>query len=287
MKRYLTLLLCCCIISSMGVTALASGDSLYDETISARDEYIARFGGPPSINDYPDGNFYLAAYAAWEASVNDYARQRAYYFDAMAAQKAQEEEAAQKTAEEAASKAQEEIVPPAKTTEVGGVTRADSASVSLFSGSSDKYPVGSLVDAAGNVFSASGELLSPGTTPAVEPIASVSLSNAVPASSDAFETAPAETSQPVYYVIDLRPGDSAAVTPLAGLKALTVSIFGEYTPVMTTSVITETVGDETTQYLVETVAPGAAGVDYEWIAGVFLFGILLFCLMKLLGGILS
>ena len=41
------------------------------------------------------------------------------------------------------------------------------------------------------------------------------------------------------------------------------------------------------QYLVETVASGAAGVDYEWLAGVFLFGILLFCLMKLLGGVLK
>ena len=46
-------------------------------------------------------------------------------------------------------------------------------------------------------------------------------------------------------------------------------------------------GENVNQYLVETVAPGAAGVDYEWLAGVFLFGILLFCLMKLLGGVLK
>ena len=74
---------------------------------------------------------------------------------------------------------------------------------------------------------------------------------------------------------------------LSGLKALISSIFGEYTPITTTAVITETVGENVNQYLVETVASGAAGVDYEWLAGVFLFGILLFCLMKLLGGVLK
>lgn len=71
------------------------------------------------------------------------------------------------------------------------------------------------------------------------------------------------------------------------MKALVVSIFGEYEPVMTTAAVTETVGEETTTTLVDTVASGAAGVDYEWLAGVFLFGILLFCLMRLLGGILK
>ena len=65
------------------------------------------------------------------------------------------------------------------------------------------------------------------------------------------------------------------------------SIFGEYTPVTTTSVVSQTVGNDTHQYLVETVAPGAAGVDYEWIAGVLLFAIMLFCLMKLVGGVLK
>ena len=74
---------------------------------------------------------------------------------------------------------------------------------------------------------------------------------------------------------------------LADLKSLIISIFGDYSPVMTTSTVTETVDGITTTTLIETVAEGAAGVDYAWIAGVFLFGILLFCLMKLLGGILK
>lgn len=94
------------------------------------------------------------------------------------------------------------------------------------------------------------------------------------------------TDPPVWSVEDLRP-EEATVEVLSGLKALVTSIFGEYTPVTTTSVVSQTVGNDTQQYLVETVAPGAAGVDYEWLAGVFLFGILLFCLMKLLGGVLK
>lgn len=74
---------------------------------------------------------------------------------------------------------------------------------------------------------------------------------------------------------------------VSGLKSVIVSIFGEYEPVMTTGTVTETVDNVTTTTLYDTVADGAAGVDYEWIAGVFLFGILLFCLMRLLGGILK
>ena len=34
----------------------------------------------------------------------------------------------------------------------------------------DRYPVGSYIDEAGNVWSQEGELLSPGTTPAMEPV---------------------------------------------------------------------------------------------------------------------
>ena len=71
------------------------------------------------------------------------------------------------------------------------------------------------------------------------------------------------------------------------LKNLVVSIFGEYTPVNTTALLTETVDNVTTTTLIDVVAAGAAGVDWEWCAGVFLFGIMLFCLFKLLGGILS
>lgn len=188
--------------------------------------------------------------------------------------------------------------PPENTIESAGAK--NDVSSALPQTSHARYPVGSYVDAAGNVWSADGELLSPGTTPAApaDEVSAVPLAvqddadgALVPSETDTLTRIAAlvsdiATDPPVFYVEDLRPAE-APVEVLDGLKALVTSIFGEYTPVTTTSVITQTVGNDTHQYLVETVAPGAAGVDYEWVAGVFLFGIMLFCLMKLLGGILK
>lgn len=155
------------------------------------------------------------------------------------------------------------------------------------SDSSGRYPVGSIVDEAGNVWSPDGELLSPGhistQSPDDVPSDQVPLSDG----EDPAENPQVEDEPVVYTVSDLRSGDDPSLSPLVGLKALIVSIFGEYTPIMTTAAVTETVGNETTTTLIDTVAPGAAGVDYAWIAGVLLFGILLFCLMKLLGGVLK
>ena len=151
-----------------------------------------------------------------------------------------------------------------------------------------EYPVGSYVDEAGNVFSPDGELLSSGTTPAVlsdpeNQTADHLLDDEEFGSPDTYETAePA-----VYTVSDLRSGDDPALDLAEGLKGVVVSIFGEYKPVLTTGTVTETVDNVTTTTLIDVVASGAAGVDFEWIAGVVLFGILLFCMMKLLGGILK
>ena len=181
-----------------------------------------------------------------------------------------------------------------KPIESAGAENGDSDPVRLDADpSDDKYPVGSYIDADGRVWSPSGKLLTPDPVPspaAVEAREAPSdgLGNPADPADQAIETpliSLPETA-PVWYVEDLRPSE-APVEVLDGLKALVTSVFGEYTPITTTSVITETVGSETHQYLVETVAPGAAGVDYEWLAGVFLFGILLFCLMKLLGGVIS
>lgn len=74
---------------------------------------------------------------------------------------------------------------------------------------------------------------------------------------------------------------------LSGLKALIVSIFGEYTPVMTQTPVTETVDGVTTTTMIDVVASGAAGVDYAWLAGVALFGILLYCVMRIIGSFLK
>lgn len=184
--------------------------------------------------------------------------------------------------------------PAQESVESAGAENGDSDPVRLDTDpSDDKYPVGSYIDADGRVWSPSGKLLTPDPVPppaAVEAPEAPSDGLGDPADSEnqALEDPDISIPEtaPVWYVEDLRPSE-APVEVLDGLKALVTSVFGEYTPITTTSVITETVGSETRQYLVETVASGAAGVDYEWLAGVFLFGILLFCLMKLLGGVIS
>lgn len=71
---------------------------------------------------------------------------------------------------------------------------------------------------------------------------------------------------------------------LPTVRSVLVSIFGEYQP-RTQSVSTYYDGqlmDSSTEYV-----PGIAGMDMEWIAGVVVFTVLLYCLMKLLGGIVK
>lgn len=90
-----------------------------------------------------------------------------------------------------------------------------------------------------------------------------------------------------YSVTDLRVTDTGNSSESTGIKALIASIFGEYTPVKSAAVVSETVNGEVNTTIIDIVAPGMAGVDFQWLAGVLLFAILLFCLMKLLGGVLS
>ena len=65
------------------------------------------------------------------------------------------------------------------------------------------------------------------------------------------------------------------------------SIFGVYEPLLTTHVTTTSSTSEIIQVLTTGVAEGAAGVDYEYLAGVFLFSILLYCVLRLFGGVLK
>ncbi len=296
MKKCIVILLCVCVLS---VTAFAS-DSEPDYIA----EYESQYGKAPVATDYSSDTEYQAAYDAWFSGLVPYINRRTAEdsekkaAEEKAARIAAEKEAAEKTAEEQTS------VTPPKSIESAGSTHETNTIVPVSPGSVDKYPVGSYVDPAGNVFSASGALLSSGTTPATASALGldkdVSLlsdelgdPNDVPASTDpdtlsviAGLVSDIATDQPAWYVNDLRSAD-APIEVLTGLKSLVTSIFGEYTPITTTSVISETVGNDTHQYLVETVAPGAAGVDYEWVASVVLFAIMLYCLMKLLGGVLK
>ncbi|WP_304635015.1 hypothetical protein [uncultured Oscillibacter sp.] len=66
------------------------------------------------------------------------------------------------------------------------------------------------------------------------------------------------------------------------MRSALAAIFGEYTP-KTQTVSTYYDGqllDTSTEYV-----PGVAGMDMEWIAGVIVFTVLLYCFMKLLGGV--
>ena len=275
MRKYCSIALSFCLICSLAVTAFAAYD------ISGYIDEYSMYFPEPVPEDYggicPE---FMDAHDAWVYGLQAYAEEQEN-----AKSPPDEEPAAEESLSEPA---------PIKPTESAGANYAVSSThvnTPVDTGPDDKYPVGSWVDPAGNVYSPSGELLSPGTTPAVAPAEKLSAattdSDFSSASPDA-EPLPVidEAVQPVWYVEDLRPA-AAPVDVLAGLKSMVTSIFGEYTPITTTSVISETVGNETRQYLVETVAPGAAGVDYEWIAGVVLFGIMLFCLMKLLGGVIK
>lgn len=293
MKKCIAVLLCAWALFALVVPASASDSLAY-----YWEEYRAYIPAP-SIEQYPSEEEYTAAYDAWYSGLQNYIEvQEEARLAAEAAQR---------------SEAQEETPPvliettPTTTTESAGSKHEISDSLpptSTDTGVPDKYPVGSRVDSAGNVYSPDGELLSPGTTPAYAPDTGPDEDDALlsgelvdpddPSSVSDVDTldviaglvSDIATDPPVSTIEDLRPANPP-VEVLTGLKALVTSIFGEYTPITTTSVVSQTVGNDTHQYLVETVAPGAAGVDYEWVAGVLLFAIMLFCLMKLLGGVLK
>ena len=247
-------------------------------------QWEEEYGIPrPLREDYDSDAAYGAAFDVWFEGYGNFVIQKS---QEEAARIAAEEEAVRQAAEEQA------VSDAASPKPIESVGSSDgSSSQALENDSDDKYPLGSYVDPAGNVYSPSGALLSPPAAPAAE--APLEAAPSAPAAEEADTLTviaglveDIAQDPPVWYVEDLRPSDTVTAVP-DGLKALVASLFGEYTPVTTTAVVTETVGNDTHQYLVETVAPGAAGVDYEWLSGVFLFGILLFCLMKLLGGVLK
>lgn len=198
----------------------------------------------------------------------------------------------QEAFEAAYTAAVEKLAAQQQNAENGGTSHESAISTAsgqadTVSASDDRYPVGAFVDEDGNVFSAEGQLLHTGdpsvmSADPVDPTEDALLDSEASSSdgTDAAATA-------VYTVSDLRTADTSAGSLVSGLKALIISIFGEYEPVMTTGMVVDTVDGVTSTTLIDTVAAGAAGVDYEWVAGVFLFGILLYCLMKLLGGVLK
>lgn len=66
-----------------------------------------------------------------------------------------------------------------------------------------------------------------------------------------------------------------------GLAGVISDIFGDYTP-RTYTTSTYINGEVVTG---TEIVPGLAGLDWPWLCGVAMFGIMLFCFFKLLGGI--
>lgn len=74
------------------------------------------------------------------------------------------------------------------------------------------------------------------------------------------------------------------VEDVTGLPGVVKSVFGEYRP--RTQTITETRADGTVLTSVECV-PGLAGLDWYWLSGVFMFGLVLWSFFRFLGGVLK
>ena len=72
------------------------------------------------------------------------------------------------------------------------------------------------------------------------------------------------------------------------MKELIIQLFGQYEPVMTTqAVVVPSVDGGSVLEIVDVVAAGLAGVDWAWVAGVVLFGIVLYCFFRLVGCLLK
>lgn len=77
--------------------------------------------------------------------------------------------------------------------------------------------------------------------------------------------------------------DSFSAVRSAFVDAL-VSIFGEYTPL--TQTVTTYFADGTSVQSVEYVS-GVAGLDWVWISGAVLFCIVVYCIFRMIGGVLK
>jgi hypothetical protein len=67
------------------------------------------------------------------------------------------------------------------------------------------------------------------------------------------------------------------------MRELLISLFGTYTPVMTTESFVVSGVDGNVLETVEVVASGFAGVDWPWVLGVLLFALVLYSFFRLVG----
>ena len=123
-------------------------------------------------------------------------------------------------------------------------------------------------------------------TPESEPVWEEEEPEEVPEYPDFEPIESVDTTTPmVYTVVDARGAASFDMgeESESALKNFVVSLFGAYEPILTTSTVTETVDGEVVTTLIDTVASGIAGVDFEWVTGVVIFCIVLFSFFRIVG----
>lgn len=111
---------------------------------------------------------------------------------------------------------------------------------------------------------------------------SVEPSSAENDSSEVLEDTPVSALYTLYALDETVSNDTDV--DVMQLPALLVELFGEYQP--RTQTVTEYLSDGSSVSY-QQVIPGVAGMDFEWLSAVGLFALFLFCLMKLVGGLLK
>ena len=130
------------------------------------DQLMQEYGVPPPFpEEFASNEEYVQACNLWLVGFEAYKQGRLSAMEA-AADPPVEDEAASGEGEPPHQMEEEETVEAQEPEAVPDFIPV----VEDGSETEDRYPVGSYIDEAGNVWSQEGELLSPGTTPAMEPV---------------------------------------------------------------------------------------------------------------------
>lgn len=113
--------------------------------------------------------------------------------------------------------------------------------------------------------------------------------SAVPAFAAEGETTPVTVNTPVTVTVEdntpvVIAGMDGGSAVRSAFVSVLVEIFGEYTPL--TQTVTTYFADGSSVQSVE-VVPGLAGLDWVWISAVVLFCIVIFCIFRMIGGVVK
>ena len=97
-------------------------------------------------------------------------------------------------------------------------------------------------------------------------------------SSGSAEVVPAFSSSSTFSL------DSSGTDSGSTIRSVLENLLGVYTP--RTQTVTEHLEDGT-EVSYQQYVPGLAGVDWTWLSALFIFSLMLYCLFRLLGGVMS